>query len=673
MRFGTLAAARSLHARPTFAALLVALSSLAFVTPAIGQSFPGPFPHLFWTGDDQVSGNLNDLARFQIVTAPFWAQEGAAGSRLDVLHSLNPDLKRLAYVNPAGRSLPGVEDPNHVVNRLLAAIDPSWIVRNEYGDTVFFDPTLPHMPLLNLSSRCPRVNGRTWGEFIADFAVSDILSSNRWEGIIWDNVWANASWINAAIPGSIDLDRNGAPDHPDSADVWWTLGLTTMADRFQDQVGPQVLAVANGNGRLYPYFNGRYFEDFPYRETWPGSMQQIAEWEALGLQPNVSVAMTRSTEFDFPRMRYGVTSALVAGSFSHHHYDQHTAPYPILYDEYVIDLGQPLGPPVELGIDVVTETGFETGIPPAYAGACGFGQATWTTNPQYVIDGNASLIGDPGPPDTWHLFLCTDPNLVQLTPGATYTLSFNYRIVTESPSDGYFFANARSDVNIPGSDRSAVILDLPAGTVGQARGEITLGQYPGYYLLWGMRHGGRIVIDSIRLTEGGGGVFRRDFSGGMALVNPSNGPITVDIGPGYHRINGILDPFTNNGLPASVITLPAEDGLILLADDPVDPPDPPAPPSPAPPVDPIFAYPNPIRPVDSPLVQIAGVPAGGSVVIVSPAGRTVRRLSGPDPDGLWRWDLTTTEALPVASGLYLAFVRGSDNRPLNALRLALFR
>lgn len=64
------------------------------------------------------------------------------------------------------------------------------------------------------------------------------------------------------------------------------------------------------------------------------------------------------------------------------------------------------------------------------------------------------------------------------------------------------------------------------------------------------------------------GIWRRNFQNGTVLVNPrgnNNGnPVTVTLEPGYKRFSGTQDPATNNGQPATTVTLQARDGLILI-------------------------------------------------------------------------------------------------------------
>ena len=61
------------------------------------------------------------------------------------------------------------------------------------------------------------------------------------------------------------------------------------------------------------------------------------------------------------------------------------------------------------------------------------------------------------------------------------------------------------------------------------------------------------------------GVWRRDFTNGIALVNPKgNGPQTVTLGGTFVKIKGSQDPAVNNGQTATQVTLQDRDGLILL-------------------------------------------------------------------------------------------------------------
>jgi len=62
------------------------------------------------------------------------------------------------------------------------------------------------------------------------------------------------------------------------------------------------------------------------------------------------------------------------------------------------------------------------------------------------------------------------------------------------------------------------------------------------------------------------GVWRRDFEGGIALVNPTDAPVTVTIEQGFRRLTGKQAPEVNNGKAATEVTLDKKDGIILVRD-----------------------------------------------------------------------------------------------------------
>lgn len=59
------------------------------------------------------------------------------------------------------------------------------------------------------------------------------------------------------------------------------------------------------------------------------------------------------------------------------------------------------------------------------------------------------------------------------------------------------------------------------------------------------------------------GVWRRDFAGGVALVNPTDAPVTVTIERGFRKLRGQQAPKVNDGSAVSTLTLAAKDGIIL--------------------------------------------------------------------------------------------------------------
>jgi hypothetical protein len=69
------------------------------------------------------------------------------------------------------------------------------------------------------------------------------------------------------------------------------------------------------------------------------------------------------------------------------------------------------------------------------------------------------------------------------------------------------------------------------------------------------------------------GVWRRDFTNGIALVNPKgNGAQTVQLGGTFVKIKGTQDPAVNSGQTVTSVTLQDRDGIILLRQAPLEQP-----------------------------------------------------------------------------------------------------
>ncbi|RMD52152.1 hypothetical protein D6827_00650, partial [Candidatus Parcubacteria bacterium] len=60
------------------------------------------------------------------------------------------------------------------------------------------------------------------------------------------------------------------------------------------------------------------------------------------------------------------------------------------------------------------------------------------------------------------------------------------------------------------------------------------------------------------------GVWTREFSHGLSLVNPTDSEQTVSLNGEYEKIHGTQDTQVNDGTIVNQVTLPAQDGLILL-------------------------------------------------------------------------------------------------------------
>jgi putative glycosyl hydrolase-like family 15 (GHL15) protein len=73
---------------------------------------------------------------------------------------------------------------------------------------------------------------------------------------------------------------------------------------------------------------------------------------------------------------------------------------------------------------------------------------------------------------------------------------------------------------------------------------------------------GQPLGPSVRLRTGG--VWRRDFEQGIALNNSTSKSVSIELKKQYRRLRGTQNPRLNDGSVVTRVTLPPDDGLILL-------------------------------------------------------------------------------------------------------------
>ena len=150
--------------------------------------------------------------------------------------------------------------------------------------------------------------------------------------------------------------------------------------------------------------------------------------------------------------------------------------------------------------------------------------------------------------------------------GTTYTLTFraradralNIRAWLQAPDSGTQYLGFE-----PRAGRPDIALDTQWRDY-QCSGVCSGSGAARFYLGFGGQ-AGSVWVDDVRLQTGARpDVWRRDFTGGVSLVNPTDAPVTVSLGATYRKIKGTQDPLVNDGSLVTKVTLPPKDGLVVL-------------------------------------------------------------------------------------------------------------
>lgn len=469
----------------------------------------------------------------------------------------------------------------------------------------------PGSVVMDLSEFCPRVTVdpayplETWAEYNARRGAG-LLEDAGWDGIFVDRADATPSMVvGGPWARSIDPRRNNIPvtDNYAELNASWGRSLRNYEAHIRAVAGTRLILTNNA----FPNFdllNGMIFESTP-RLTWsaafwsdrilgtstgPNAGRSYADWALSAMAPNLTTIQTYEsdltpakggTRFENPfgtpgwqpnyrKMRFGLCTALLEDGFFN--YSMNTAGHGSLgimwFDEYdnagakrgylgkptgSASLAPPLKTPDSLGgrglfSDTYSFAGWAIYAPSGYSvnGVVDGGPARLTvTTSKGVTDAASFYYGG-----------------IPIEAGKAYTLTFRARASREVRITERLAARAGV---------SPTLSNLPATNLGTTWQQYELSfianaSNSAAVLAFGIgERPASIWIDNVRLQKGTRqNVYLRPFDGGMAIVNLNTVPVTVALGSTYRRIKGTQVPSVNSGVYASAVTVPAQDGLVLL-------------------------------------------------------------------------------------------------------------
>lgn len=329
--------------------------------PMVGysQSLPDRYPRLanYYLNPTMTTDDAIALSRWDVVVIGM-EQQYVNTSIFQTMRQRNPDIIILAYV--LSEEMPdqylSFSDGNYPQKKLANRIDDSWWLRTEAGQKTGF---WSGANMLNVSNQAPLIGGQRWNTLLPQFMHDEVMSTGFWDGIFYDNVFHDISWLNG---GDVDLDRNGIRESSSVADTAWREGMQTLLTTSRQLEGNDKIILGNGNGQYYPTMNGRLIEEFPSALDggWSGAMATYADVLRRGVNPALVIVNRVGTATDYQSMRFGLTSTLLGGGFFS--LDRGSVAHAALwqFDEYQTDLGLPMSPPRRL--DGATTTSFTQGI-----------------------------------------------------------------------------------------------------------------------------------------------------------------------------------------------------------------------------------------------------------------------------------------------------------------------
>ena len=473
--------------------------------------------------------------------------------------------------------------------------------------------------LLNLSTLSPTavvsatVGAERWATYNARVGIN-LLKNPDWDGLLIDRSDGNESWlIGSSTARTIDPDQSNTllTDYS-GFDAAWNAGLRQYESDLRQAVGNDKILFANWGKDNFDLLNGNNYESFPledgraYTTGWNqvvfGNLPDVgsyAAWMQQGQQPNLTMIETYEDDGgpsatgdgsyanpcddpnfvpNYRKMRFGLTTALLNdGYFSYEiNTNGHGALCLLWFDEYDNVgagrgyLGQPLGPAYRvsstaLGVNMLSGNDFEAQSDLDQWDFWADGSAGYTGS--VVLDhttaGNgatsARIDVTQAQGTNWQVAFSFAP--FEVISGTEYTLSFwakadQLRPIStwaQQPVDPWQDYLGFGDVTVSAEWQHFVQTATATGNDTQAGLYFGLGQTTG--TIW---------LDDVRLQTGSRDVWRRDYTGGVALTNATATQQTLELNETLQKIAGTQDPTVNDGSSVTQVTLPAHDGIVLL-------------------------------------------------------------------------------------------------------------
>ncbi|GAA2870097.1 hypothetical protein GCM10010517_30230 [Streptosporangium fragile] len=123
-----------------------------------------------------------------------------------------------------------------------------------------------------------------------------------------------------------------------------------------------------------------------------------------------------------------------------------------------------------------------------------------TSDPVQRVAGNHSVYGESPQTQEWSELLRSDPAKLKLAPRTTYTVTFRYRLLQVHEQTSPYF-RARSTAGGSSQDVGVTFWPEPAdGDVRSKSVTFTTNDFGDYYMIWGLKFGGAMVVDDIVLS-----------------------------------------------------------------------------------------------------------------------------------------------------------------------------
>lgn len=524
--------------RPTLAVVLLFLALLG-----TGQVAQAAMPHpeaprlLNYYLRSDIVGREAELAAWDAIVLPYRIYDGMSAS-FDLMHQHNPDLRILLYFDPMAFSDTVDGLPGELHHDFLAGIDSLWLARTPEGVPIsFWEGTLHG----NISPHCPEVGGLTYREYVVDFLetrIHPLIADGSVDGLFLDEMSQGGwLWWEPEFEGCFDYDVDLVCDEPDSIQTVLKEAVIYFGSGAAANLPAGGLIMGNNCKPYLPELNGKLFEAFP--STWEGgvtgSLGTLDLWThnapPLSLNAFNAIPEHLGNQREF---RHLFTASLLGDcyfSWSHSTADHYQLDWFELFD---FELGEPLGERYSIGETPTHTADFESGLDPQVLAVSGMSTFSLTTDPAEVLAGTQTLRIDSQHPDSWPaLFELTLPGGFQ--GGEWITVAFRFEVLDCLPEGSELLLKTDDD----GACFPVIAQPVPvlAGDRREFRARLQFEACDDYRLYVRARGDMSLLVDSLTIVEGPGGMLERRYERGKVLCNDSGVTRTLPHDPNWEVVD----------------------------------------------------------------------------------------------------------------------------------------
>lgn len=189
---------------------------------------------VWWLPDTMTEAEADSVAalKLAIVNAEVWAKNRSVLVRIK---EKNPQILLFCLFSPAEVSSAGLLF-KPLESALVRKVPSEFWLRDTGQQQIV---SLSGNYVLNISQECPRVEGRTYGEFLADFLLKGVLADTIWNGLSFRDEWKRVpqAIVNTEIRYLVDANADGQPDAFDKFQNKWLGGVLDIVYKIHAAKG----------------------------------------------------------------------------------------------------------------------------------------------------------------------------------------------------------------------------------------------------------------------------------------------------------------------------------------------------------------------------------------------------------------------------------------------------